>query len=198
MDYTGKHVLVLGLGETGLAMALWLLRCGARLRVADTRPAPARLPQLLQAAPEVEFVAGEFTSGAAGRHRFRRGQPGPGARARTGGHRAGGRSKSNTAMERDRAVCPGSGGLARATGLRPARHRHHRHQRQDHGDAADRPAVCPRRMHGPGGRQHQPARARHAARRAGTRRAARKCGCWNCRASSSTSPTRWRRMPRPY
>lgn len=61
MDYAGKHVLVLGLGETGLAMALWLTRCGARLRVADTRPAPARLPQLRQAVPEVEFVAGEFT-----------------------------------------------------------------------------------------------------------------------------------------
>lgn len=62
MNYTGKHVLVLGLGETGLAMARWLLSCGARLRVADTRPEPARLPQLQQAAPDVEFVAGEFTA----------------------------------------------------------------------------------------------------------------------------------------
>ncbi|MGB7479768.1 MAG: UDP-N-acetylmuramoyl-L-alanine--D-glutamate ligase [Burkholderiaceae bacterium] len=60
MKYNGKHVLVLGLGETGLAMALWLLRCGARLRVADTRTAPERLSQLRQAAPEVEFVAGAF------------------------------------------------------------------------------------------------------------------------------------------
>ncbi len=62
MDYTGKQVLVLGLGESGLAMALWLRRCGARVRVADTRPAPARLPQLQEAAPDIEFVAGAFTA----------------------------------------------------------------------------------------------------------------------------------------
>lgn len=58
MNYIGKHVLVLGLGESGLAMALWLARCGATLRVADTRAAPERLPQLLQAVPDVEFVGG--------------------------------------------------------------------------------------------------------------------------------------------
>src|SRR5438105_1584777 len=34
MNYTGKHVLVLGLGESGLAIALWLARCGATLQVA--------------------------------------------------------------------------------------------------------------------------------------------------------------------
>ena len=59
MQYDGKHVLVLGLGESGLAMTLWLQRCGARVRVADTRAAPERLPQL-QAAGVTEFVAGEF------------------------------------------------------------------------------------------------------------------------------------------
>ena len=57
MDYTGKHVLVLGLGESGLASALWLAHCGATVRVADTRSAPERLPLLLQAIPAVEFVA---------------------------------------------------------------------------------------------------------------------------------------------
>ena len=62
MDYTGKHVLVLGLGESGLASALWLAHCGATLRVADTRSAPERLPLLQQAIPAVEFVA----SGAEG------------------------------------------------------------------------------------------------------------------------------------
>jgi len=60
MNYHGKHVLVLGLGETGLAMALWLLRCGARLRVADTRAAPERLASLRQVTPEIEFIGGEF------------------------------------------------------------------------------------------------------------------------------------------
>ncbi|WP_211461407.1 UDP-N-acetylmuramoyl-L-alanine--D-glutamate ligase [Collimonas silvisoli] len=56
MNYTGKHVLVLGLGESGLASALWLAHCGATVRVADTRSAPERLPLLQQAIPAVEFV----------------------------------------------------------------------------------------------------------------------------------------------
>lgn len=58
MNYTGKHVLVLGLGESGLAIALWLARCGATLRVADTRNAPERLQQLQQVVPDVEFIGG--------------------------------------------------------------------------------------------------------------------------------------------
>ncbi len=62
MHYEGKQVLVLGLGESGLAMALWLARCGARVRVADTRTAPDRLPQLMAAHPQAEFVAGEFVT----------------------------------------------------------------------------------------------------------------------------------------
>jgi UDP-N-acetylmuramoylalanine--D-glutamate ligase len=60
MTYKGKLALVLGLGESGLAMAQWLVRCGAHLRVADTRAEPQRLPQLREAAPGAEFVAGEF------------------------------------------------------------------------------------------------------------------------------------------
>ena len=35
-----KSVLVLGLGQSGLAMARWLARAGARLTVADSRPTP--------------------------------------------------------------------------------------------------------------------------------------------------------------
>ena len=60
MNYNGKLALVLGLGESGLAMAQWLARCGARVRVADTRAEPARLPALRAALPDAEFVAGEF------------------------------------------------------------------------------------------------------------------------------------------
>ncbi|KRB92325.1 UDP-N-acetylmuramoyl-L-alanine--D-glutamate ligase [Noviherbaspirillum sp. Root189] len=62
MDYQGKHVLVLGLGESGLAMALWLARCGATLRVADTRAEPDRLPALREAVPAAEFVSGAFNA----------------------------------------------------------------------------------------------------------------------------------------
>lgn len=60
MTYQGKLALVLGLGESGLAMALWLARSGARVRVADTREAPQRLPALLAAIPDAEFIVGEF------------------------------------------------------------------------------------------------------------------------------------------
>ncbi len=66
MNYTDKNVLVLGLGESGLAMALWLAYCGARIRVVDTRGAQVvneRLHQLRTAVPEAEFIdVAELTS----------------------------------------------------------------------------------------------------------------------------------------
>jgi len=62
MSYEGKTALVLGLGESGLAIALWLARGGARVRVADTRAEPARLPLLREAVPDAEFVAGPFAA----------------------------------------------------------------------------------------------------------------------------------------
>ncbi len=61
MNFAGKHALVLGLGESGLAIAHWLARAGARLRVADTRPLPERLAGLRECMPTAEFIAGEFT-----------------------------------------------------------------------------------------------------------------------------------------
>ncbi len=54
--------MVLGLGESGLAMARWLLRCGARLRVADTREAPDRLGALKLMSEEAQFISGEFNA----------------------------------------------------------------------------------------------------------------------------------------
>ncbi len=62
MNYDGKLALVLGLGESGLAMAQWLARCGARVRVADTRDEPQRLQALRDAVPEVQFVGGPLTA----------------------------------------------------------------------------------------------------------------------------------------
>lgn len=52
--------LVLGLGESGLAMARWLVRAGFAVRVADTREAPPQLPALRAELPAVEFVDGAF------------------------------------------------------------------------------------------------------------------------------------------
>ena len=56
----GKHVLVLGLGASGLAMARWCARSGAQVTVADTRHAPPQLPALREQVPTARFVAGEF------------------------------------------------------------------------------------------------------------------------------------------
>ena len=42
----GKRVLVLGLGDTGLAVARWVERSGGSVRVADTRAAPPRAADL--------------------------------------------------------------------------------------------------------------------------------------------------------
>ncbi|MBB3224689.1 UDP-N-acetylmuramoyl-L-alanine--D-glutamate ligase [Pseudoduganella umbonata] len=60
MIYNGKIALVLGLGESGLAMAQWLARCGALLRVADTRAVPDRLPALRETVPGTQFISGPF------------------------------------------------------------------------------------------------------------------------------------------
>jgi UDP-N-acetylmuramoylalanine--D-glutamate ligase len=62
MMYDAKTALVLGLGESGLAMALWLARSGASVRVADTREAPERLAALQAAVPQAQFIAGAFTA----------------------------------------------------------------------------------------------------------------------------------------
>ena len=62
MKYEGKKALVLGLGESGLAMAQWLARCGATVRVADTRAEPQRLPALHDTVPGAEFVGGPLAA----------------------------------------------------------------------------------------------------------------------------------------
>ena len=56
----GQSVLVLGLGISGLSMARWCARQGARVTVADTRAQPPQLPALQAALPQVRFVPGAF------------------------------------------------------------------------------------------------------------------------------------------
>ena len=58
MDFNGKHILVLGLGETGLSMARHLVVQGATVRVADTRAEPPGLKALVEAIPGVEVACG--------------------------------------------------------------------------------------------------------------------------------------------
>jgi UDP-N-acetylmuramoylalanine--D-glutamate ligase len=54
--------LILGLGESGLAMARWLAREGWMLRIADTRSEPPMLAALKSALPQAEFVGGDFSA----------------------------------------------------------------------------------------------------------------------------------------
>ncbi|MBI1906454.1 MAG: UDP-N-acetylmuramoyl-L-alanine--D-glutamate ligase [Rhodocyclales bacterium] len=60
-NLSGRFVLVLGLGESGLAMARWCARQGARLRVADTRVDPPGLKALLDEIPGTALVSGPFS-----------------------------------------------------------------------------------------------------------------------------------------
>ena len=53
-----QHVLILGLGASGLAMARWCARAGARVTVADTRAAPPQLASLQRDVPAARFVTG--------------------------------------------------------------------------------------------------------------------------------------------
>ncbi len=55
-----QHVLVLGLGLSGLALACWCARHGSRVTVADSRAAPPQWAALQQEWPAVTFVAGDF------------------------------------------------------------------------------------------------------------------------------------------
>ena len=53
------HVLVLGLGDSGLAMARWCAREGAHVSVADTRSEPPQLAALREELPQVNFIGGQ-------------------------------------------------------------------------------------------------------------------------------------------
>lgn len=59
MQQLGQFTLVIGLGESGLAMARWLTRQGVAVRVADTRAEPPQLAILRSELPSVEFVSGQ-------------------------------------------------------------------------------------------------------------------------------------------
>ncbi|HET9652177.1 MAG TPA: UDP-N-acetylmuramoyl-L-alanine--D-glutamate ligase [Usitatibacter sp.] len=59
-EWSGKEVLVVGLGDTGLSSVRFLARRGARVRAADSRPAPPALDALRREHADVEAHLGPF------------------------------------------------------------------------------------------------------------------------------------------
>jgi UDP-N-acetylmuramoylalanine--D-glutamate ligase len=57
-----QHILILGLGASGLAMARWCVRCGATVTVADTREAPPQLTVMREELPDVRFIGGPLNA----------------------------------------------------------------------------------------------------------------------------------------
>ena len=55
-----QSVLILGLGDSGLAMARWCARFAAQVQVVDTRAEPPHLAALRAELPSVKFVHGAF------------------------------------------------------------------------------------------------------------------------------------------
>jgi UDP-N-acetylmuramoylalanine--D-glutamate ligase len=60
LQLSGKKVLVLGLGDTGLSCARWLAARGAQVSVADTRAVPPHAQQLAEWLPQVPLASGPF------------------------------------------------------------------------------------------------------------------------------------------
>ncbi len=58
----GRHVVVLGLGETGVSTAKWAHAHGAKVTVVDTRSAPPGLVSLRAALPGCEIRLGGFST----------------------------------------------------------------------------------------------------------------------------------------
>ncbi|HET6599485.1 MAG TPA: Mur ligase family protein, partial [Burkholderiaceae bacterium] len=63
-DLNDTTVLVLGLGESGLAMARWCARLGATVRVWDSREAPPHTAALAEHVPGAQWVRGALTDDA--------------------------------------------------------------------------------------------------------------------------------------
>jgi len=62
IELSGKRILVLGLGDSGLSMTRWLHRHGAQVRVADSRKYPPHAEQLAREMPLVPLETGTFRS----------------------------------------------------------------------------------------------------------------------------------------
>ena len=66
VELQGRHVAVIGLGESGLAMARWASCKGARVTVLDDREVPPGRQALLEHCPQARLIRGEFALEATG------------------------------------------------------------------------------------------------------------------------------------
>ncbi len=55
-----QHIMILGLGDSGLSMARWCDFCGAHVWVVDNREAPPKLSELQESLPRVKFITSSF------------------------------------------------------------------------------------------------------------------------------------------
>jgi UDP-N-acetylmuramoylalanine--D-glutamate ligase len=60
MRFDQRHIIVVGLGDTGLASARWLTAHGARVTVVDSRDNPPNIDSIKQALPGVALRLGAF------------------------------------------------------------------------------------------------------------------------------------------
>jgi len=60
LNLSGKQVLVLGLGDTGLSCTRWLAARGAQVSVADSRATPPHAARLAEWLPQVPLFTGPF------------------------------------------------------------------------------------------------------------------------------------------
>lgn len=60
IDLRDQHILILGLGTSGLAMARWCAAQGGHVSVADTRSAPPQAAALASEVPDARLITGAF------------------------------------------------------------------------------------------------------------------------------------------